>query len=118
MITRRELLVTTGAVSLVGSLEILREAPLKFVDGLLSADELAMGKRALGTSTPDVLQLDLVREWRDQLHSRVAQGTGFVAVTRWDKSFLLRDLARESAFVVRQERIAPSLFRTEIALRS
>jgi len=117
MITRRELLVTTGAISLAGSVKWLREGPLRLVDGQLSEEELSIGKQAMGVARPRVLQLDLVREWRDELHSHVARGVEIVAVTRWDKALVFRELAREARFATKQERIAPSLFRTEVSLR-
>ncbi|HEY4210755.1 MAG TPA: hypothetical protein VGM84_04710 [Steroidobacteraceae bacterium] len=132
-ITRRQLLLTTGTVALVGlastepststaaSIEsatatagLTGKPPLTFLDGLLSAEELAIGRHELGAHPPSVLQLDLIWEWRRGLHSLIAQGADLIAVTRWDKALLLTELAREAAFQTRQRRIANSLFRTDI----
>jgi hypothetical protein len=143
-LTRRQVLVATGTVAVAGlvakagatvgvgspagagnsaaagDLEVATN-PLTFVDGLLSTEEMSVAKQTLGSLKrsfePNVLQLDLVREWRDGLHGRIVTGAELVAVTRWDKALLLRELARESAFEVQQERIAPSLFRTRISPR-
>ena len=117
MITRRELLVVTGAASLVGSVRYLQEGSHAFVDGLLSAEELSVSKKILEDLKPQVLQLDLVREWRDDLHARIARGAELVVATRWDKALLLRELAREARFVAKQDRIAPSLFLTTLRSR-
>ena len=121
-ITRRQVLLTTGTVALVGlvaaevpAAKRVNKSPLTYLDGLLSAHELAIAKRELAPHRPDVLQLDLVREWRDALHSRIARGGTLIAITRWDKALLLQELAREAALPVRQERIARSLFRTDIS---
>jgi len=121
-ITRRELLVTTGTAALVGlvateasAAALVEKSPLAFLDSLLSADELALAKRELAAFRPAVLKLDLVWEWRGELHSRIARGSRLVAITRWDKALLLNELAREARFPLRQERIAPSLFRTDIS---
>lgn len=150
-ITRRELLVTTGSVALVGLVAAETAAagaapgagaaagnaagavpaaaewpvaaaagldergPLRVLDGLLAAEELEVGRRELAPFRPGVLKLDLVRQWRDELHSRVARGDQLIAVTRWDKALLFNELARESRFAIRQERIAGTLFRTDIS---
>jgi hypothetical protein len=121
-ITRRELLVTTGTVALVGLVStegsaaaLVEKSPLVFVDSLLSADELAWGTRELAPFRPDVLKLDLVWQWRGELHSHIARGSKLIAITRWDKALLLKELAREARFPLGQDRIAPSLFRTDIS---
>ncbi len=133
-ITRRQLLLTTGTVALVGlastepstataasfesvgsTAPLAGKPPLTFLDGLLSADEFAIAAHALSPYRPGVLQLDLIWEWRGELHSLIARGADVIAVTRWDKALLLKDLAREAAFPMRQHRIANSLFRTDIA---
>ena len=132
-ITRRQLLLTTGTVALVGlastqpstataatvggvaaTAPLAATPPLVFLDGLLSAHERALATRELSGHQPDVLKLDLIWEWRDDLHSRIAQGTNLIAITRWDKALLLNDLAREAGFPLNQRRIADSLFRTDI----
>jgi len=135
-ITRRQLLVTTGTIAVAGlasaegslastegsaaategsAARLVEKAPLTFLDGLLSADEIAMGKRELAPHQPEALKLDLVWEWRGELQSHIARGGKLVAITRWDKALLFNELAREAGFAVRQERIAGSLFRTDIA---
>jgi len=124
-ITRRELLVTTGTVALVGlvATEVSTAAasnrveknPLTFLDSLLSREELAIGKRELAPHQPGVLKLDLVWEWRGELRARIARGSQLIAVTRWDKALLFNELAREARFSIRQARIAGSLFRTDIS---
>ena len=143
LITRRELLLTTGTLALIAMTssagaagEPAAGAPagepaagepagaptacpsgpqsLAFLDCLLSAQELRVGQRELAPLTADVLQLDLVWQWRTQLHTRMAQGAQLIAITRWDKALLLRELAREARVPLRQQRIARSLFRTEL----
>jgi len=119
--TRRDLLVTTGTVALAGwvstegaAAAAIGTTPLAFVDGLLSPDELALSQRELGSQRPEILQRDLVWQWRGELRSRLARGGRLIAVTRWDKALLFNELAREARFVIRQDRIAGSLFRTVI----
>ena len=102
-----------SAVSAPASL--VEKGPLRLLDGLLSGAELAIGQRELAPHRPGVLKLDLVWQWRQELQGRIAQGDELTAVTRWDKALLLKELARESRFAVRQERVAGSLFRTEVS---
>ena len=139
LITRRELLLTTGTLALIAMTSSAGAAgepaagepgagepagapiarpsgsqSLAFLDCLLSAQELRVGQRELAPLTAEVLQLDLVWQWRTQLHTRMAQGAQLIAITRWDKALLLRELAREARVPLRQQRIARSLFRTEL----
>ncbi len=113
-LTRRQLLLTTGTIALAGFAPLAGAPPLTFLDGMLSAQERAIATRELPGYRPDVLKLDLIWEWRDDLHSRIAQGANLIAITRWDKALLLKDLAREAGFQIGQRRIANSLFRTDI----
>jgi hypothetical protein len=95
-----------------------------WVDGSLLGDDLALAQRTLAQTTlarsaltglqPKVLELDLLWQWRRELVQELQRGVRAVAMTRWDKAFVLKGLAREAALPVRQARIGHSLFQTEI----
>ena len=121
-VSRRQVLLATGTAALVGLVAtdvsvatLVEKRPLAFFDRLLSAEERAIGQRELAPYQPKVLALDLIWEWRGELHARIARGADVIAITRWDKALLLKYLAREASFPIRQHRIAKSLFRTEIS---
>jgi len=105
----------TAPSAVPAAAKLIEKGPLNLLDGLLSEAELAIGQRELAPHRPGVLKLDLVWQWRQELQGRIAQGDELTAVTRWDKALLLKELARESRFAVRQERVAGSLFRTEVS---
>jgi hypothetical protein len=91
---------------------------LAWLDGMLSGDDLAQARATLAPLQPTLLEPDLLWQWRRDLAQELGQKTGkgvrAIAITRWDKAFVLRGLAREAALPVRQQRISRSLFQTEI----
>jgi hypothetical protein len=87
---------------------------LALVDSLLPAEELAHARATLGPLQPRTLAPDLVWQWRRGLAQELSNGVRAVAITRWDKAILLRGLAREVSLPVHQQRIAHSLFQTDI----
>ncbi len=103
-------------------------SPLAWLDGMLSGDDLAHARATLAPLQPTLLEPDLLWQWRRDLartlgiggpavgseQHRELQRARAIAITRWDKAFVLRGLAREAALPVRQQRIARSLFQTEI----
>ncbi len=122
--TRREVVTFAATGLLAGALRVRgvhaaipSREPLALLDGLLSADELARARRELAAWRPKTVATDLVWLWRSELWKEVAGGRRIVAVTRWDKAVLFSGLAREAAFAVRQVRLGPALFRTEIGAR-
>jgi hypothetical protein len=102
-----------------------RHETAAWLDGMLSGDDLARARETLASVQaageiavpplqPRVLEHDLLWQWRRDLAQELRQGIRAVAITRWDKAFLLKGLAREAALPVRQTRIGRSLFQTEI----
>ena len=87
---------------------------LALLDGMLSGDDLARARATLAPFQPTLLEPDLLWQWRRELAQELGKGVRAIAITRWDKAFVLRGLAREAALPVRQERIGRSLFQTEI----
>jgi hypothetical protein len=60
------------------------------------------------------IELDLVRQWRDGLHTEIMAADGGLAYVRWDKALLLEGLARESGMTTRRRRLDRSLFEVRI----
>jgi hypothetical protein len=85
-----------------------------WLDGALAGDDLTLARAKLAPSQPKTLELDVLWQWRRELAQELRQGVRAVAITRWDKAFVLKGLAREAALPVRQTRIGHSLFQTEI----
>lgn len=85
-----------------------------WLDGALTGGELTRARATLAPLQPRVLELDVLWQWRRELAQELSNGARAVAITRWDKAFLLKGLAREASLPVRQQRIERSLFRTEI----
>jgi hypothetical protein len=130
-VSRRTVVATAGATALatltlkegVCAALVLEQQPamephmqsLALLDGALSDGELVEARNIIAPLQPRILQPDLVWEWRRDLGQKLStQGMRAIAITRWDKAFVLSGLARESALPCQQTRIAPSLFRTEI----
>ena len=115
-----------GADSDAGALNAnTQTTPLTaWVDGALVGEDLALAQKTLAQTTlarsaittlrPKVLELDVLWQWRRELAQELQRGVRAVAITRWDKAFVLKGLAREAALPVRQVRIGHSLFQTEI----
>lgn len=103
-----------GEVSPSTGLNERKEPVAAWLDGMLSGDERAQARATLAPLQPRLLELDLLWQWRRELAQEAGKGVRTVAITRWDKAILLKGLAREAALPVRQQRIAHSLFRTEI----
>lgn len=130
-INRRQLLGAAASTAVAG-LVLARETPAlgnagtsatpnepkapatAWLDGTLAGAELAQARATLTPMQPRVLERDVLWQWRRELAQELRNGVRAVAITRWDKAILLKGLAREAALPVRQERIAHSLFRTEI----
>jgi hypothetical protein len=89
-------------------------ATAAWLDGMLAGDDLARAQATLAPLQPKALEHDLLWQWRRELAQELKQGVRAVAITRWDKAFVLKGLAREAALPVRQTRIGHSLFQTEI----
>ena len=85
-----------------------------WLDGMLTGDDLAQARTTLAPLQPKVLEHDVLWQWRRELAQELRAGIRAVAITRWDKAFVLKGLAREETLPVRQTRIGHSLFRTEI----
>ena len=85
-----------------------------WLDGMLTGDDLAQARTTLAPLQPKVLEHDVLWQWRRELAQELRAGVRAVAITRWDKAFVLKGLAREETLPVRQTRIGHSLFRTEI----
>ncbi len=121
-VSRRTVLAGTGSTAL--ALALSRHAaatlpgsrPLALLDGLLTTDEQTAARQILAALETRVLEPDLVWEWRRGLQGAIEKA-GAIAVTRWDKAILLRQLAREHGLQVRQTRIEHSLFVTELTVR-
>lgn len=130
-INRRQLLGAAASTAVAG-LVLARETPVlgdtetaarmnqrkapatAWLDGMLAGAELAQARAALTPLQPRVFEIDVLWQWRRELAEELSNGVRAVAITRWDKAILLKGLAREAALPVRQERIAHSLFRTQI----
>jgi hypothetical protein len=87
---------------------------LALLDGMLTGDDLAHARAALASPQPQLLEPDLLWQWRRGLAQQLGNGVRAIAITRWDKAIVLKGLAREAALPVRQQRIGRSLFQTEI----
>jgi hypothetical protein len=85
-----------------------------WLDGMLIGDDLTQARGTLAPLQPKVLEQDVLWQWRRELAQELRAGVRAVAITRWDKAFVLKGLAREERVPVRQTRIGHSLFRTEI----
>ena len=129
-VTRRDLIAAAGlGTALVavaarvspampvglGAVEVASDqAPLLLIDGSLSDAEIAAVRNEFAGLRPRVLLPDLVWEWRKDLVGLFANGIRGVAITRWDKALLFNGLAREAQLPVRQVRVGPNAFRTDI----
>jgi hypothetical protein len=87
---------------------------LAWLDGMLSSEDLTHARETLAPLQPRILEPDLLWQWRRELAEELGKGVRAVAITRWDKAFVLSGLAREVALPVRQTRLGRSLFQTEI----
>jgi hypothetical protein len=118
--TRREVVAAAGTAAALatvpGRASVMFSAPdpLLLLDGTLSAADLATASNVFSRLKPRILRTDLVWEWREDLGAMFAQGGRAIAITRWDKALLLNGLARETRLAVRQTRIGPNGFRTDI----
>jgi hypothetical protein len=81
---------------------------------MLTGDDLTQARATLAPLQPKTLEHDVLWQWRRELAQELRAGVRAVAITRWDKAFVLKGLAREETLPVHQTRIGHSLFRTEI----
>jgi hypothetical protein len=121
VLNRRQLLgaaaATTVASMVLGSGTALggnSSNLLVLLDGMLTGDDLTRARAALVPFEPQILQPDLLWQWRRELAHELANGRRAVAITRWDKAIVLRGLAREAGLPHYQRRIGRSLFQTRI----
>jgi len=114
LVLARETPMLGGAGTAESALNDRTEPAAAWLDGMLSGDDLTQARATLAPLQPRVLELDVLWQWRRELAQELSTGVRAVAITRWDKAILLKGLAREAALPARQQRLAHSLFRTEI----
>lgn len=119
-LTRRAALFTLAAATVVTS--ALRRTPAgndsRRVQVLLDATLPAQAPLARLWSDPadphELLEADLVRQWRSGLHQRLrAGGRHVTALVRWDKAMVLAGLAREEGLRARTRRLGHAVFRID-----
>jgi hypothetical protein len=106
--------LAVGAASPAPGADVAAKPAAAWLDGMLTGDDLTQARATLAPLQPKVLEHDVLWQWRRELAQELRAGVRSVAITRWDKAFVLKGLAREEKLPVRQTRIGHSLFRTEI----
>ena len=103
-----------GAAPSAPGADLAAKPAAAWLDGMLTGDDLTQARDTLAPLQPKVLEHDVLWQWRRELAQELRAGVRAVAITRWDKAFVLKGLAREETLPVHQTRIGHSLFRTEI----